>query len=267
MIIAVDTGGTKTLVARVADDGTIEASTKFPTPTSVKEYAAVLKNTIAHIAEKHVPSRIVVAMPGIVKNDVTIWCFNLGWADVNVKQLIGDVFPGVPIHVENDANLAGLGETHALKKLPKSSLYVTISTGIGTGIIEDGYIDPALRGSEGGHMLLEFDDELQVWEHFASGKAIYNHYGMYARDIENDDIWRHISYRMSLGFLAMIPMIQPDIIIIGGSIGTYFDRYARHLETILEEKLPPHLPCPHIVAAQHPEEAVIYGCHIYATQQ
>ena len=129
-------------------------------------------------------------MPGIVKDDVTIWCFNLGWEDVNVKQLIGDLFPGVPIHVENDANLAGLGETHALTKLPKSSLYVTISTGIGTGVIEDGYIDPALRGSEGGHMMFEFDDELQIWEHFASGKAIYKHYNKYASEIDSDEEWQ-----------------------------------------------------------------------------
>ena len=54
-----------------------------------------------------------------------------------------------------------------------------------------------------------------------------------------------------------------DVIIIGGSVGTYFDRYHEYLEGILVEHLPAHIPCPKIVQAQHPEEAVIYGCYYY----
>jgi glucokinase len=54
------------------------------------------------------------------------------------------------------------------------------------------------------------------------------------------------------------------LIIIGGSIGTYFDRYSDQLEKILKEKLPDHIPCPKFVAAKHPEQAVIYGCYYHA---
>lgn len=69
---------------------------------------------------------------------------------------------------------------------------------------------------------------------------------------------------MSRGFLAVIPVIQPDVIIIGGSIGTYFDQYQAQLKGILKEKLPPHIPLPKLVQAKHPEQAVIYGCYYYA---
>ena len=54
-----------------------------------------------------------------------------------MNNLLGNA----PVLLENDANLAGLGETRQLKKIPAQSLYVTISTGIGSGIITDGHID------------------------------------------------------------------------------------------------------------------------------
>ena len=68
---------------------------------------------------------------------------------------------------------------------------------------------------------------------------------------------------MSRGFLVVIPTIQPNVIIIGGSVGSYFDRYGKKLEGILKEHLPDHIPCPKIVQAQHPEQAVVYGCYYY----
>ena len=68
---------------------------------------------------------------------------------------------------------------------------------------------------------------------------------------------------MSRGFLAVVPIVQPDVIIIGGSVGTYFERYGEFLSEILTDHLPPHIPCPKIIQAKHPEEAVVYGCYYY----
>lgn len=266
-MIAVDTGGTKTLVARLSDDGVIEQSTKFPTPRNIDEYRAVLVNTIEHLSKGGRPNSITVALPGTVKNNVALWCPNLEWENVDMRTLLQADFHHATILVENDANLAGLGEAQALVQLPPSVLYVTISTGIGTGVIQNGHIDPALRYSEGGHMQLEFDDQVQAWEHFASGSVIYKTYGKYASDIASKETWRQIVYRFSLGFLALIPMVQPDIIIIGGSVGTHFEKYSEQLVGLLKEKLPPHIPCPEFRQALNPEEAVIYGCYYYAAQQ
>lgn len=267
MMIAVDTGGTKTLVARLSDDGVIEQTTKFPTPRKLDEYRAVLTNTIEHLSDGNRPDSITVALPGIVKNNIGLWCPNLEWENVDIRALLQADFHHATILVENDANLAGLGEAQALAELPQCALYVTISTGIGTGVIGDGHIDPTLRYSEGGHMQLEFNDQVQAWEHFASGKVIYETYGKYASDITSEETWKQIVYRFSLGFLALIPMIQPDIIIIGGSVGTHFEKYGEQLVDLLKEKLPPHIPCPEFRQARHPEEAVIYGCYHYATHR
>jgi glucokinase len=264
MLVTVDTGGTKTLVAGFGRDGRIGRTIKFPTPRKQEDYVTLLREILQENYSHERVEAIVVALPGIVKDGVAIWCNNLGWKNFAAQKALSGVLGDAPVLIENDANLAGLAETRALKPMPLSSLYVTVSTGIGTGIIINGRIDPGLQKSEGGRMLVEFDGVVREWESFASGKAIYATYEKYARDITSKRTWHQIADRISRGFLAVIPLLQPDVIVIGGSIGTYFDRYGEQLEGILREKLPPHIPCPTLRQAKHPETAVIYGCYYYA---
>ena len=264
MIVAVDTGGTKTLVASFNKDGVLGEQIKFPTPQDKVEYIKLLRETIVEKYTGQLVDAIIVAIPGVIKNGVVIWCGNLPWKNFDVASALKGVLGNVPIFIENDAKLAGLGETRFLKTIPSQSLYVTISTGIGTGIITDGHINQALRNSEGGHALIEYDGVVREWESFASGQAIYKTYGKYAHDITSKRVWSKIADRISRGFLAIIPILQPNVIIIGGSIGTYFDRYADQLQGLLKEKLPPHIPCPKFVQDKYPELAVIYGCYFYA---
>ena len=264
MIVTVDTGGTKTLIASFFEDGVIGKQIKFATPKDSADYTALLRKTLIGEFGNRKIRAIVIAIPGIIKNGVAVWCNNLGWTDFDVQAAFRGVLGDAPIFVENDANLAGLAETRMLKPVPASSLYVTVSTGIGTGIITNGRIDPGLRHSEAGRAPVEFDGVVREWESFASGKAIYETYGQYARDITSKRTWYHIADRISRGFLVLIPILQPDIIIIGGSIGTYFDRYSEQLIGLLKERLPTHIITPNIVRAAHPEEAVIYGCYYYA---
>lgn len=249
----------------MADNGKIKKSLRFPTPATTDDYVRILRETVETQFTSVKPKAVVVALPGIVREGVAVWCNNLGWRNFDAERaLAGLGGKNVPIFIENDANLAGLGEAKHLSPIPRAVLYVTVSTGIGTGIITDGHIDPALRYSEGGRSLVEFGGEVREWESFASGRAIHEAYGRFAREISSKRTWNQIADRISRGFLATIPILQPDTIIIGGSIGTYFGRFAPELESILIEKLPPHIPCPEIRQAAHPEEAVLFGCFYYA---
>ncbi len=263
MLVTVDTGGTKTLVTSFSRNGKPGEPFRYPTPRNEDEYVATL---IEFIHEKYAGKTIdaiIIGVPGMVKDNRAIWCENLGWKDFDLARPIHKAFH-CPVWLENDANLAGLAETKALPTIPAMSLYVTISTGIGTGIITEGKINPGLAQSEGGHSLVEYDGALRQWESFASGQAIYRTYGKYARDIQSKSTWRQIADKISRGFLPIIPILQPEVIIIGGSIGTYFDRYYTTLRQLLDDHLPPHIIRPEIRQAAHPEEAVVYGCYYYA---
>jgi len=265
MLITVDTGGTKTLVAGFLDDGTINKKIKFPTPKQEIIYVQQLVETIHAITDELSVRAISVAIPGKIKNNIIVSCPHLGWQNFDIITALRKHFPTTPILIENDANLGGLGETRLLNIVPESSLYVTISTGIGTGIITDGRINHGMRHSEGGHSLVEFDGVVREWESFASGEAIFKAYGKLGKDIHSKRTWNQIADRISRGFLALIPVIQPDVVIIGGSMGTHFMKYDDQLMGLLRERLPKNIvDCPKFIHAVHPEEAVIYGCYYYA---
>lgn len=267
MIVAIDTGGTKTLITLFSHDGVAGKKIKFPTPKDEKEYVKYLTETLKKNYGGQRIEAVVFGIPGMIKNGNAIWCNNLKWKNFDVAGAFKGVLGSAPVYVENDANLAGLSETRSRNPMPQSALYITVSTGIGTGIITEGVIHPGLSLSEGGRMMVEFNGEMREWETFASGRAIYEEFGAYARDIHDKKIWSQVADRISRGLLVIIPTLQPEIIIVGGSIGTYYDQYKARLKTILDSNLPPHIPCPKLEAAKHPEEAVIYGCYYHAIDQ
>jgi glucokinase len=264
MLVTVDTGGTKTLVASFSEDGQIVQSVKFATPKNSSEYVTQLIATISPIAAPSDIDAIVIALPGVISHSgVLLNAENLGWHDLDMKKELADFYDG-PVLVENDGDLAGLGEARQLVHTPESVLCVAIGTGIGTGYITNGKIDPYHRQAEGGLMVLEHDGVLKIWEDFASGRAIKLAYGKYAHDITSKRAWKEIATNISRGLLVLIPVHRPDTIVIGGSIGTYFEHYSDTLISILQQSLPAHIPVPTIVKAAHPEQAVIYGCYYYA---
>lgn len=269
MIITVDTGGTKTLVAAADSAGKFHTRYRFPTPKDTARYIEQLSQVILEHFDLKKVEAISVAVPGSTEGNVVRRCQNLAWEkDFKlVAELHKALATTTPIYIENDANLAGLAEAHALEPTPKSCLYITVSTGIGTGITNNGKLVKFLDYFEGGLMVMEYDGMLRLWEDFASGRAIYETYGRYARDIKSRAVWEQIADKISRGILVLAPTLKPDVIVIGGSIGTYFEHYEIYLKAYLEKHIPHIMAETQIIQAKHPEEAVLYGCKIYAEQK
>lgn len=265
MIIAVDTGGTKTLIARFDGTPDIQDSVKFPTPKKYSDYIAQLTEHITALCAGDTPSAISIALPGIVENGTVKTFANLPWKNVTIARDVAPHFPGSTILTENDANLGGLGEVRLLETPPHKALYLTISTGIGTGFITDGHLSHTINNLEGGHIKLLFNDTLQEWEDFGSGSAMHRDFGKYARDIHDSETWALIVERIAAGLHIHIPILQPDLIIIGGSVGNYYSRFSRQLEHAVTSKINPIIPAhPVFMQAKYPEEAVAYGCYFNA---
>ena len=264
MIIAIDTGGTKTLLAGFSKEGKLLKSFEFQTPKSQQKYLEIIEKVIKKEFSKQLKDgeiqAISCAEPGIIENGIILWAKNLRWQNFNIKAELSKIFPNIKILVENDANLAGLFESKKFKNKAQNILYVTLSTGIGSGIITDGKINQGLKNSEIGRIPIEFDGRVREWGEFASARAIFNVYGKYASEISKPRQWQNIADRISRGFLVIIPIIQPEVIIVGGSLGENFKKFDLFLEQIVRENLPEGISCPKIVQAQKPREAVIYGC-------
>ena len=266
MYIGVDIGGTKTLIASLTDDGIIDEQIKFPTPENYDQFLTELSNNFGTLKTNTYNAATVAAPGSIDRMEGVARSFgNLPWSDVPIKRDTEIIF-GCPVALENDANLAGLSEAMLLKNTHQKVLYITISTGIGTGFIVNQKIDPSMADSEGGDLMIQRDGKLVKWETFASGKAIFNHYEKRAEDITDPEIWKLIAEDLCVGFLDLIAVTQPDVIVVGGGVGTYLDRFHDFLVADMKQYENPLLQIPPVQKAVRPEEAVIYGCYELARE-
>lgn len=270
MILCVDTGGTKTLVAAFTanKDGTghLGAVHRFPTPRTPKEYVAKLSTLVVHEYDLFDAEAIALGIPGEIADNKITWCTNLPWKDFDLAGILARKlkFPR-PIVLENDVNLAGLGEANALEPVPRTVMYLTVSTGINANIVENGRLIPALNRNEAGHMVIEYKGNVLEWETLASGRTLYKDYGKYARDIHDPAVWHEVAEKISRGLLDLIPMFQPDVLVFGGGVGAYFERFGTDLAAILDATLHAHLIRPRLLKARHPEQAVLYGGFVSGT--
>ncbi|HSX23931.1 MAG TPA: ROK family protein [Candidatus Saccharimonadales bacterium] len=265
MFLAVDIGGTKTLLACFDDKGKITAEVKFATSQTYSEWLQDLaKNLPALKCDDF--QKGCVAVPGRLdrENGIALGYGTLQWGQESIQADV-EATTHCPILLENDAKLAGLSEGILLKDF-KNVLYVTIGTGISCALITDGKINPALADSEGGQILIDDRGQAKQWEDVSSGHAIVERFGKLASEINDTEVWKSISRDFSRGLINLIAVIQPEVIVMGGGVSTNFDKYIPYLQKELKKYETPLVPIPPIRQAVHSEEAVIYGCYEYGKQ-
>lgn len=261
MYLAIDIGGTKTLICRFDKNGKLDKSVKFPTPKDYKEFKRELADNIDKLTTGKWRA-CCVAAPGRIDHETgVVEVFgNLPWKNVPIKEDVADITKCDTL-IDNDTKLAGLSEARLLDPPRHKTLYLTISTGIGSALIVNDRIDPDLQDSEAGHMMFEREGKLVPWETFASGKAIVRRFGKRANDISDPAIWTLISRDIAIGLIDVIANTQPDIVIIGGGVGSHFKKFEKPLKQELKRYESPMVPIPPVVGAKRAEEAVIYGCY------
>ena len=166
LIIGIDVGGTKVAGGLVTEKGRLVTSSVLPTradegfKVSYGQILLLIESLIQEAHGKHNIRGIGICAPGPVdpKFGVVLNPPNLrGWRDVKLGQKIGSHF-GLPAKVENDANAAGLAEVLFGAAVGRRDVfYVTVSTGIGTGIIIDRKVYHGANGvaGEGGHVSID----------------------------------------------------------------------------------------------------------------
>ncbi|HHV15474.1 MAG TPA: ROK family protein, partial [Gelria sp.] len=166
LVLGVDLGGTKILAGIADTNGIILEKKQVLTPAGAEpgqvldviiDYATELRK-VCQVKEEEIKG-IAVATPGplsypegVVRNSP-----NLGWKRVNFKEeLIQRI--GRPIIVEKDTNMAAWGEYYFGRRRGCGDLlYITVSTGVGGGIICAGELYRGHIGGAGevGHMVVE----------------------------------------------------------------------------------------------------------------
>lgn len=161
--VGIDIGGTTIKMAFIDQFG--EIVTKWEIATNCEnegqeitpDICKAIFNKVAELNEpKEKLSGIGVGSPGFINID-TGFIFksvNIGWTDFPLKDRL-EVETGLPVVVDNDANLAALGEMwRGAGNGAKNLLAVTLGTGVGGGIIANGQILHGVNGMAGeiGHI-------------------------------------------------------------------------------------------------------------------
>jgi len=258
--IGVDLGGTKIATGIVDSEGNLLATVKVPT-LAEDGWEAVSRRmgdtidevlTKANVKASDVGA-IGVCAPGAldIPNGIVLGSPNLKWHNVPLKKIIEDRFH-IPTYFDNDANVAGLGENRFGAGIgSKHMLYMTVSTGIGGGIIIDGqiYHGSSFGAGEIGHITIDINGprcgcgNYGCIEAIASGPAIarnakekladhpeslLNQYAtITAKEVSeaanNGDAYakevietagRYIGATLS----GLINTLNPDLIVIGGGV-------------------------------------------------
>lgn len=267
--LAIDVGATKTLLALFSEEGKLEYEQKIQTDNKYELFLKDLRSCLQQNEFKNAKiTAVCCAIPGKVdrQNGIGETFGNLPWHDAPIRLDLEKIVGRVPILIENDANLAGLFEAHLVHKKYKKVLYLTISTGIGDGIIIDDKIDSDFADSESGQMVLEHEGRLQKWEDFASGRAFRSKYGKKVAEVDNPFVWKQYSRSLAQGIGELIATLQPDVIIIGGGVGAHLEKFQPYLEQELQKYHNNMVPIPPIIKADKAEEAVIYGCYEFIRQ-
>jgi predicted NBD/HSP70 family sugar kinase len=158
MDLAIDIGGTKTFVATFDEESLVPHEIfQFLTEShrGFEDFLRRLTETGKKLLVGDQPNLWGISTAGVVDDDGNVlWSPNLGWKNLPLKQALSRFF-GDKGFVENDCNAAAYAE--AWVRGSKNLAYVTVSTGIGMGLVLEGKV---YRGShyaagEIGHTIVD----------------------------------------------------------------------------------------------------------------
>ncbi len=198
----------------------------------------------------------------------------IDWIGKPLKEELSKVY-NVPIFIENDSALVGLGEAvYGAGKGYSIVAYITVSTGVGGVRIVNGKIDRSAMGFEPGHQLIDYNGPLCSYckvpghlEAYVSGSAFEERYGKIPYEITDEKIWDEAARFLAYGLNNTIVHWSPDVVVVGGSmmkeIGIPIERVRFHLKNIL-----PFFPeLPAIEKAALGDSGGLYGALALIDQQ
>jgi glucokinase len=284
LILGVDLGGSKILTAVTNSQWKMLSQDHSITPAK-KGHEAVIRSILesAHHALERADvdiselTAVGIGAPGLSNPETGILFTSAslpGWRDIPLRDIMQERL-GKKTFLINDANAAALGEFYfGAARGIRNFIYITLSTGIGGGIIIDGKIYSGAIGAAGevGHMTI--DDEGPIcncgnrgcWETLASGTALARearhrikegvatsileyaegdvekvtaqviHSAAEQGDSLAKELIARTGYYVGVGLANLINIFNPELIVIGGGLSNIGDMLLEPAFKVAEER-------------------------------
>lgn len=282
--IGVDLGGTNIAAAIVSDDGTILVKGSTPTLSDrsyeaiVTDMAKLCKDLLkeASLEAEDIHS-VGIGSPGVPdpKEGVIVYANNLHFKDTPIRAEFQKHL-NLPVYVENDANVAALGEYESgAGKLYKDFVAITLGTGVGGGVIIDRKIIGGSwnAGAELGHIVIKAGGvqctcgRKGCWERYSSATGLIREAKRAAIDNPDSALYKMVDgdldkmnakipfdaaqagdiiakgvidqyvQDLATGLTNLINIFQPEIIVLGGGVSAQKDNLLIPLRELMSHEI------------------------------
>lgn len=220
MFILFDIGGTNTCVAISKYGDSIDSIKHFNTPASYVDAMSMLQGAVKKLTNGEKPEMAAGGIAGILDADKTKLIHSphlRGWEKENIQKDISRLI-GAPVYLENDSNLAALGEaTYGAGRDFNIVAYMSVSTGIGGGLVIGKEIVEHNGSCEPGYQIIDIRS-LRTLEDYVSGAALFMRYDLSPDNIKDESVWKDMAHILAVGVANTIRHWGPDIMILGGGV-------------------------------------------------
>ena len=279
--IGIDLGGTFIKGGVVDGNGNILYQDKLPTQSD--KGAEQVSQNIATLCEKVLAGAgvdkadivgIGMGVPGMIEpqKGVVVFANNLGWENFAVGERV-ERLTGLKVKLANDANAAALGENKfGSGKAYDDTVFITLGTGVGGGIVIDGKLFEGYRGAgaELGHAVILAGGEpcscgrKGCWEAYASATALIRDTKRAMKNNPKSKLWEvggldkvdgktafdykavdadakavvdNYLEKLSVGLVNLANELRPQAIILGGGVCAQGDELVKPLQQKMNEEI------------------------------
>lgn len=236
-VIGVDLGGTNMRAALVKDRIIMKHAQRLVPKTN--DPMKVVEELTATIKEVLTPevTAIGIGVPSLVGYDTGIVydVTNIpSWTEMPLKKILSKTF-NLPVFINNDANCFAVGERVYGEGIQFENFVGLITgTGMGGGIIKDGRLMQDMNCGSGEFGMMPYLDH--DYEYYCSGQFFTNTYGVSgeemaqrakAGDVQAIEAYNTYGRHLGKGIKAILYAVDPEAIIIGGSVSKSFSLYEK----------------------------------------
>ena len=305
-VIGVDAGGTKLLAGALAGDAGVHH--RVFRLWSGGDRDQVLATMVEAVEEVRAALPAVGAVgfgiPALVDaaSGTAVSCVHLPLDGVPFRDVMAERL-GLPVQVDNDVNLALLGESRAgAARGVRNAVMLTIGTGIGGAILIDGRLYRGADGAAGelGHVTVDLDgpqctcSNRGCLETFVSGPALAREGALAAQAQPESELGRAaargvavtgelvtdlakrgdphatavlaaVGERLGAGLVGIVNSFNPELVVIGGGVSRAGDLLLEPARRVVAERaLRPSGTTARIVRASLGEDAGLVGAALLA---
>jgi predicted NBD/HSP70 family sugar kinase len=258
--IGIDLGGTQLRLAAVTPTGQLATELlSVPTgkdfsPADLLRELRTLRERVCELIGKDSLAGWGVGVAGVVWQDTLSQSDNLPLLnDIELVGLLQEASNGLPVRLENDARCFTLAEARfGAGRGAQAVCGITLGTGCGGGVVVDGQLVKGVRGAAGEVWRIPLRE--QFLEYYVSGAGLLRTYqecgGQTSEQITPAEIaeraqqgeaaalaaWRSYGDDVYMLCETMIALLEPEVIVIGGSMAQASDLFGERFHERLADR-------------------------------